>query len=183
MTQSHESTPVISLSKLKQGLPAITPAFGTALAEACSVCLAEQGHQSGLVLKIEGDFADVLTLLYFEVTEQMKRCWNDREYATEQAAYAVALLLMQQMTNLTVVERSRKGTGFDYWLGRSADTAGLPFQKVARLEVSGIRRGNRQQVRRRAKLKVAQVRPTDGVAPAYIVIIEFGQPLARIVKK
>src|ERR1035438_522994 len=36
---------------------------------------------------------------------------------------------------MVVVLRSRKGTGFDYWLGKGGDAA---FAAKARLEVSGI---------------------------------------------
>ncbi|MFN6464942.1 MAG: hypothetical protein RMZ41_024415 [Nostoc sp. DedVER02] len=36
------------LTKLGEGLPAITPSFGAALAEACAVCLDEQGHLQGV---------------------------------------------------------------------------------------------------------------------------------------
>ncbi|KAF3884045.1 MULTISPECIES: hypothetical protein [Nostocales] len=35
------------LTDLSQGLPAITPSFGAALAEACAVCLEQQGHAQG----------------------------------------------------------------------------------------------------------------------------------------
>lgn len=72
----------------------------------------------------------------------MQRCWNDQEYTTEQAAYGIALLLLSKLTEFTVVERSRKGTGFDYWLGKPTDSSDLPFQKSMRLEVSGIRQGS-----------------------------------------
>jgi len=37
-----------------------------------------------------------------------------------------------------VIERSRKGTGFDYWLGSADEVGELPFQNKVRLEVSGI---------------------------------------------
>lgn len=47
---------VVDLSKLEEGLPAITPAFGAALVEACAVCFTDQGHQSGVVIEIKGDF-------------------------------------------------------------------------------------------------------------------------------
>lgn len=178
------SSPItIDLATLERGLPAITPAFGAALVEACAICLTEQGHQLGVTITVNGDFESVFALIYPKVTEQMRRCWNDREYATEQAAYGVALLLMQQLTAFTVVERSRKGTGFDYWLGKASSEKDQPFSKSARLEVSGIRQGNSSQVRARAKLKIEQVERTDGLAPAYIVIIEFSQPLAWVVRR
>lgn len=183
MTQTEDAYPTLDLCELQQGLPAITPAFGAALTEACAICLSEQGHHSGVVLTVQGDFLNKLPLLYPEVTAQMRRCWNDREYTTEQAAYGVALLLIQRLTDFTVIERSRKGTGFDYWLGNASSLEEQPFRKTARLEVSGIRRGNYQQIRSRVKLKSEQVRPTDNLAPAYIVVIEFSRPLAQVVER
>ena len=183
MTQLPESLPVLDLSGLQQGLPAITPAFGAALAEAGAICLSEQGHQPGVVLEIDGGFSGAFVLLWPQVTEQMRRCWNDQDYTTEQGAYGVALLLIQRLTSFTVVERSRRGTGFDYWLGNVSDSAELPFEKSARLEVSGIRRGERRQVRSRVTLKGAQVRAADSLSPAYVAVIEFSQPLAWVVEQ
>lgn len=80
MTQLPESLPVLDLSGLQQGLPAITPAFGAALAEAGAICLSEQGHQSGVALEVEGSFSEAFVLLWPQVTEQMRRCWNDQDY-------------------------------------------------------------------------------------------------------
>ena len=167
MTQLPESPPVLDLSELQQGLPAITPAFGSALAEAGAICLSEQGHQPGVALKVEGSFSEAFVLLWPQVTEQMRRCWNDQDYTTEQGAYSVALLLIQRLTSFTVVERSRRGTGFDYWLGNVSDLAELPFEKYARLEVSGIRRGNRRQVRSKVTLKGVRVRAVDSLRCGY----------------
>jgi hypothetical protein len=48
-----------------------------------------------------------------------------------------AILLMRALTGYTVIERSRKGTGFDWWLGTEDNL----FQGKVRLEVSGILRG------------------------------------------
>ena len=112
----------------------------------------------------------------------MLRCWNDIEYTTEQAAYGIAFLVIQELTDYTVIERSRRGTGFDYWLGKKGETNELPFQNAVRLEVSGIRKGDDSRVKARVKLKVEQVSPTDDI-PAYIVVVEFSNPLAFIVKK
>ncbi|MEG3845987.1 hypothetical protein QT971_01810 [Microcoleus sp. herbarium19] len=77
----------------------------------------------------------------------------------------------------TVIERSRKGTGFDYWLGIQDSTATLPFQRMARLEVSGIRQGNRSQINARVKQKIEQTRASDAQGlPAYIIVVEFARP-------
>jgi hypothetical protein len=52
-----------------------------------------------------------------------------------------------------------------------------------RLEVSGIRKGDDSRIKARIKQKLEQVSPTDGKLPAYIVVVEFSNPLAFIVKK
>jgi hypothetical protein len=52
-----------------------------------------------------------------------------------------------------------------------------------RLEVSGIRKGDDSRIKARIKQKLEQVSPTDGTLPAYIVVAEFSNPLAFIVKK
>ena len=55
------------------------------------------------------------------------------------AAVAVAVLLIKHLTSYEVfVQRSRRGTGIDYWLG---DDTVLPYTRKARLEVSGILTG------------------------------------------
>ena len=171
------------ITKLGKGLPAITPAFGATLAEACAICLNNQGYIQGIELTVKGEFTAVFKLYWQEVTDQMLRCWNDSEYTTEQAAYGIAFLIIQELTDYTVIERSRRGTGFDYWLGKKGDNNELPFQNAVRLEVSGIRKGDDSRIKARIKQKLEQVSPTDGTLPAYIVVVEFSNPLAFIVKK
>jgi hypothetical protein len=100
--------------------------------------------------------------------------------ATERGASAIAFLLMLQLTDYTVIERSRKGTGFDYWLGHKDD---MIFQRAARLEISGILSGTAQTVDTRVAQKKKQTRRSDGALPAYIVVVEFGAPTAKVVQR
>lgn len=175
---------ILNLQHLNQGLPAITPAFGAAIAEACAVCLTDEGHQPKLAIEVEGEFSTTFQLDWQPVTEQTRRCWSDEEYTTEQAAYGIAFLLILQLTNLTVIERSRKGTGFDYWLGLHDSTTTLPFQRMARLEVSGIRKGSRSQINARVRQKTEQTRASDAQGlPAYIIVVEFSRPISIIIAK
>jgi len=172
------------LMTLKQGLPAITPAYGEALAEAGAVCFEDQGHLNGVELAVSGSFTATFKIYWPEVTGQMLRCWNDEEFTTEQAAYGLSFLLIRALTEHTIIRRSRKGTGFDYWLGREGDEESLPFQNTARLEVSGIRKGDYNKVKTRVKQKLRQVSPSDRLElPAYIVVVEFRTPLSQVVKK
>ncbi|MCG8585560.1 MAG: hypothetical protein MI757_12690, partial [Pirellulales bacterium] len=81
-------------------------------------------------LEAEGDFTGAFVLLWPKVTDQMRLCWNDEEYTTEQAAYGVSLLLIQHLTDFTVIERSPRGTGFDYWLGKRWPPLNYPFKNL-----------------------------------------------------
>ena len=171
---------MLDLNSLGNGLPAITPNFGMALAEAGGVCLESQNHARGVQLRVRGYSNRCYPLTWPPITEQALRCWNDHEVATEHGAMGIAVLLAQKEIGYTVIERSRKGTGFDYWMG---DVSAYPFQNKARLEISGIREGNDQQVKARVQQKLKQTDRSDGALPAYVIVVEFGQPHAEVQEK
>lgn len=172
---------MIELTKLAAGMPAITPAFGQYLAEAGAVCLESQGHSQGQPLTVNGGHNGSYPVTWPALTEQIRRCLNDPEVATEHGAIGIAVLLTKKLLGYSVIQRSRKGTGFDYWLG---DETHLPFQSKARLEVSGIRSGDTAVVRARVKQKRRQTDPSDEThLPAHIVVVEFGEPSAEMEKK
>ncbi len=173
---------VLDLFLLSAGLPALTPAGGQALAEQAAVCFDAAGHSSGeAALAVRGYVEASWRLRWPAATEQMRRAYRDIPEATEQGAYGVAILIVRTITGLTVVERSVKGTGFDYWLG---EDMGHPFQNKARLEVSGILQGTASQINARLKQKETQTRVSDKFRlPAYIVVVEYGGPNARVSKR
>jgi predicted NUDIX family NTP pyrophosphohydrolase len=74
---------MLDLSDLANGLPAISPAFGQYLAEAGAVCLESQGHANGQELSVQGIRSEGYTLRWPNVTDQMERCLNDPEVATD----------------------------------------------------------------------------------------------------
>jgi hypothetical protein len=60
----------------------------------------------------------------------------------------------------------------------------LPFQRMARLEVSGIRKGSQGQINARIKQKTEQSRASDaGGLPAYIIVVEFSRPISIVSAK
>lgn len=173
----------LDLQELSNGLYGITPSYGSILAEAAAVCFNEK-HQKGVEIKIEGIKKTSFSILWKTVTEQMKCCWNDEEYTTEHAAYAVAFLLISELTEFTVIERSRKGTGFDYWLGKKGNPKQLPFQDKARLEVSGIRNGNNNQIEQRVTGKIKQISKSNNLGlKSYIIVVEFSLPISRVINE
>lgn len=179
----REDPPAIDLRELGEppGLPALTPAAGRFLAEASAVCLDHQGHAPGVSCRIQGTFDAERSILYAPVSDQMRRTHEDPTDATEHGATALALLVVREFTGMSVVQRSRKGTGFDYWIGDAAD---LPFEGKARLEVSGILRGTTVQLAARMKAKLEQTRRSDStLLPAFVVVVEFSQPTIEVARR
>jgi len=174
------SVPELSLSDLLGERDDVTPGRGGAFAEAAAVCLDEQGHELGVHMQVGGSFDELFAVSWPTVTEQMRRQWNDPEEATENGAYGVAILLTQRLTGLSALKRSRKGPGFDYWVGKPDS---LLFQDAAGLEVSGIRQGDSKAVAARVRQKLRQVRRSDGTLPAYVVVVEFSAPRSQVVMK
>ena len=173
----------LKLTDLRSGAPGITPAFGEGLAEAASVCLEDREHSSPTPMQISGEIGGRAILEWQTTSAQMRRCWNDDEEATEHGAYGIATLLVPQVSDLQVVERSKKGTGFDYWLGSSAETESLLFQNRARLEVSGIRTGTESAVAGRVRKKLKQTERSDADLSAVVVVVEFGEPQSRVARR
>jgi hypothetical protein len=170
----------LALIELQENTPALTEAYGTTLAEAASVCFDSQGHPKAFNLAVVGDFTKAYTVNRLDVTDEMMHCYNDLVEATEYGAYGVAILMAQKLTGYSVLEKSRRGTGFDYWLG---DTSDLPFQNKARLEVSGILRGGDSEVNARVARKNMQTKRSDGILPAYVVVVEFSRPISKVAKR
>lgn len=181
MTNSA-STHSLTLESLQDGLPGLTQAWGKLLCEASTFCLVAQSHSKGVELKVKGMTNTAFNLYWqAEITEQIKAAWNDEQDLTEFGACGIAILLILKLTGFTVIERARKGTGVDYWLGyKNTDR---PFQNAARLEVSGILNGDMSAVKTRVNKKLKQTTPTDGALPAFIVVVEFSKPLSHLVKK
>lgn len=182
MTHSLPSN--IILDELNNGLPGITKSWGAWLSEASKACFDNQGHISGVKIMVEGIADREYKVIWAgeEITEQVKRSWNDTQEMTEYGACGVAILLVLKLTDYTIIERSRKGTGFDYWLGDKDSE--IPFKNSARLEVSGILKGDEKLLRTRVGQKLKQTHPTDaGNLPAFVVVVEFGEPRAGLVKK
>ena len=175
---------MIDLNELRNGLPAITPAWGRAMAEASGVCLESQGHRRSVPLRVMGYVSHTQALDWTPIGDQERRSWADLQEATEFGATANAALLAKQELGYAVVERAAKGTGIDYWMGNEVE--GPTFQNKARLEVSGILRaeGNSQDVQTAVSVRVRanqrQTQQSRGTLPACVIVVEFGSPLAEV---
>jgi len=171
---------MLNLQQLGSGMPALSPARGIMMAECASVCFEDRSHATGVSLRVLGLADKEFSVLWDEVTEIHRRTYNDLEEATEHGAYGVAIVLLREITGKKVIDRAKKGPGFDYWIG-DTDEDELIFSNKARLEVSGILSGTDSKIAARLRTKLDQVKPSDlSGYPAYVAIIEFGQPKARV---
>jgi len=177
-----ERVPILlNLTSLTVEIPALTPALGGMLAEAAAVCFANQGHGENCLLLVQWDSEQHPFILHrFPVSEVMSRAYRDMQETTELGACGVAILVVRELTGYSVIERSVKGTGFDYWMGavNDASTGLEPLERKARLEVSGILSGETAVGEARVREKIRQTRRSVGEYPAYIIVVEFGTPQA-----
>ena len=162
-------------------MPALSIYEGGSLAEAASVCLQARAHTSPVSLTVRGNYRRSVSLKFLDVTDQMRRTHGDPEVAVERGACAIAVLVVCALREYTVVQRSYKGTGVDYFLGDRSD---FLFQRKARLEVSGIGAGSETDIRRRKKTKLEQTERSDAMQiPAIVAIVEFSRPLAEVAQR
>jgi hypothetical protein len=184
---------LIDLDDLRNGrVPGIEADVGACLAQAAIICLEDNHHADGISMKIDGSLEDNLEVRWRPLTDpaQARRSW-DPDDATEWGASGVATLVIDRLTDYRVVERAKKwvgerrGSGFDYWLGRKDEEArDLLFQGKARLEVSGIRSGSESDLAARVRKKEVQTQQSDWLRlDAYVAVVEFSAPRARVIKR
>jgi hypothetical protein len=170
----------LDLSSLAVGMPGLTPALGTVMAEASSVCLDGEGHARVLNLRVDGDFEEEFVLQRLEVDEQMVSSYQFATTATERGACGIAILAVGEITSYTVLQEARRGTHFDYYLG---PRDGFLFQGAARLEVSGLRRADEAAIRERVRAKLKRMGRLGEHLPGFVAVVEFSRPLVRIVRR
>lgn len=171
--------PSVTLDKnwLKNGLPGVTSAIAQSAAEAAAVCWEQGGLSNSLDLSVSGFFQSTLRVSRLTCTAQMRNAYSDFREAVEFGAYAVAITIILEFTQYTIIKRSWTGTGFDWWLGDKDDRY---FRESARLEISGILRGDEVAVTRRVKQKLDRLSKYNSPLPAYVVVAEFSQARAEV---
>lgn len=174
---------LLNLLDIESGFPGMDIVSAKCSYVACMVCLHRNNHENGVSLELKGDITASVILQWEDYyDDQIDRSWKDQEYATEFGAICISAMLVRKCTDYTIIERSRKGTGFDYWLGYENE---IPFLNSARLEISGIFKETEQNnVDKRFQIKKKQTNQSDeSQLPAYISIVEFSKPKAIFAKK
>ncbi len=160
----------------------ILPEIYSFYSNAAAVSFEENKFIGNANLNIDFDKPIVFNLNWDCVNQQVKDMHNDLVYAAEHGAYCIAFLIIHKLTGYKVIKQARRKTGFDYWLGDKDEE--YPFTNKARLEVSGLLKGNKYQITQRIKDKLKQTKQSDKLKlPAFIVITEFSTPITKVVKK
>ncbi len=180
---SLKPLPVITLESLGNGIPVMQPEAVGFYKQNCMVCFHLQGHRSGVPLRVHTeDSENTFEILWNgKVTEQMLRSYADLTRATDNAACAIALLLIRELTDFTTIEQSYIGTTIDYYLAPKIQDETLIFNHSARLEVSGILKENKKNtVQARVNRKIKRLKSENDL-PSYIVVVEFSEPWSKMV--
>lgn len=167
----------IDLEQLRSGPMCLTQEIGGYLLQACLVCLDKFKHCSPTDYDLTGTTTATLALEWTTpVDEKTRRNWADLQEATEYAATGIAILLAEHLSGFDCIERSSKGTGFDYWLG-TEDPLGV-FNGKAKLEISGIlEESPTNNLSKRVKEKQSQTTKSSHLGiEANISVSEFSTP-------
>jgi hypothetical protein len=170
----------IPLNPSNEAFRQLTPYFGGMCCEAAAYCFSKNGHRIPTSTALTGCDPSRAAFEWTVPPAEADATYRDRDVAAENGAYALAIALLHRLHGYRVIERSAKGTGFDFWLGRAS--GGLPFNNRTRLEVSGIFSGT-SRVSLRLKRKLAQMAPSDNSGKGVAVVAEFGGPTVAVAAK
>ncbi|MCB0221004.1 MAG: hypothetical protein KDH09_15005 [Chrysiogenetes bacterium] len=172
---------IIDLVALSAGFSGFSQGVATNAAEAASVCLEAVGHANPCRFKVAGYVSKQVSVHRLDLDHSIRRAHADMQEATEDGATAIAIGAVREFTAHTGVERSYKGTGFDYWLGDESDTA--LFDRKGKLEISGTLRGDLAEIQKRVQQKKSQVKKGNiRNTPGWVVVVGFALQEAHMVE-
>ena|ERR1039457_5576396 len=177
----RDPSPEVDLDILRKGMPMLTKAMGKRYATAAVFCLERTGHVSGVTLITQGDFNIPYRVQWSKIDAQIERDDN----ATEWAAAGLAIMVVRAQTGKVVQNQAMSEDGtIEYWLGEPNDDEPFGFQSMIRLRVSGVWRADDSDIASEALTKLTAMRdPEHRKLRAYVVIVEFGRPTARVVSQ
>jgi hypothetical protein len=171
----------INLEDISKGRWSLSPEYAKFILQGCVVTLHRNNHKGFVLMNTVGIKPSIFSLIWPQdcITEQIERSWLDQNKATEQAAECLAFLIIPKITNMDLFRAfGFPNGGFDFWLGHETSTG---FERKARLEVSGIFKGNDRIINQRFQKKSRQTDKSDNLRmDAYIFISEFSRPITKI---
>ena len=160
--------------------PGLTKAQGNNMAEAAAFLLDLSGHDQRVQLDVTGVKEGSYRVTWPPLPDNVADARNDLQDETEDGASGLAILLALRHMGYEVTLRSRKGAGFDYRMRKEGPQG---EESEARFEVSGILNPPAGEVSRRSNRKIKQIKDSEepgDESPAFVMVIEFKTPSARI---
>lgn len=160
------------IAALHERHPGVTPIVAAYFHQAACVCL-NRHHTAPHELAIQVDDAACSgSVTWDEPTAAVLLAWGNKDDATRDGAYAVALATVEAHEGLVAVGRADTKSGADYLLA-PRESAVEDFEASLRLEVSGIDSGTPSQISYRLLQKQEQARQGQSDLPAIAAVVEF----------
>jgi hypothetical protein len=179
-------TPTLALASLSERHRGITPEIGAAYAQAAGVCLSRH-YQPPVAVRVTADAREDVQYRteWSLLTQHELDAWGNRDDATRDGAYCMALAGIEQHLGLVAIGRAPVGSGADYYVGPPGSEVNpldglLDLENAFRLEVSGIDSADGEaRILARVREKVEQARSGKSNLPAIAGVVAFN--LLRIV--
>lgn len=156
--------------------PGLTVALAEAYSEAAEVCLARHHEPPETVFSVEcAGVHSEARLPWSAPSLAARRAFNNRDDATRDAAYIVALATLEREMGLVAILRAEGRTGADYYVARPGSN---DVESAYRLEISGLDSQPPAAVHWRLRQKVHQARRGESEVPGMASVVGF---LHRIV--
>lgn len=182
------ATSELRLSDLLSNTKCLTEPIANHFAESCAVSLHVNGHRSGVGLGVRYSGSDSRETVIWSnvITDEVVESYRDVNKRVDNAACAIALLLIRQLTTRVAILASATGDRVDYYLSQSEIDDTLIFNDSARLEVSGIHReSSSNSIQRRLRQKTNRLKkkggPDSDSESTYICVVEFAEPKSEVV--
>ena len=171
--------PVLPIEDMQARHTGLTPGLSQSLHEAARVCLSRH-HLSPSTFLIDDNRVQLSASARWESpTLRERRAWADDDRTTENGAEACALAALELTRGLVAVERCRRGTGADYFVSVS-EVVVDDIEDAMRFEISGTDRGAREEIVRRLRGKITQVRRGQDTRPGIAAVVGFESLEIRI---
>lgn len=179
---------VIDVDMLREAIPGLTESLAGYMQGAILMCLHHHSHQTGVrcelrdLEKLLAAAAIVWTKPY---SDSIERTYGETSYAVEFAAEGIACLTIRAYTQYTVIRRSIKDEGVDFWLAERDDEDNYIFQCAGRMESKGITEARYlSDITYSIDKGIEQSKQTDHTRlPAYIIATEFSKPVIYMVQR
>lgn len=146
---------------------------GESFARAAGVCLSRHHPEPPVDFHVSNDRSQsAREVAWTPPDDRTKAAWANRDDATRDGAYAMAIAAVEVECGLVAVSRAEVRTGADYYVA-PAEADPQDLEEAIRLEVSGTDAGEEGTVQQRLRQKVQQTKDGISDSPALACVVAF----------